>query len=111
MAQVRKFQSGGKTFKINGKTYNTSNSEDMKRLEEMTSNSEHGGIAQQILANVNDAAYNNTLNVYRTADGRVIMEGGLQNIADQYMSQGTQKATQRKDNAINNAFKRKSGKE
>lgn len=111
MAQVRKFQSGGKTFKINGKTYNTSNSEDMKRLEEMTSNSEYGGIAQQILANVNDAAYDNTLNVYRTSDGRVMMEGGLQNVADQYMSQGTQKATQRKDNAWNNTFKRKSGKD
>lgn len=111
MAQVRKFQSGGKTFKINGKTYNTSNSEDMKRLEEMTSNSEYGGIAQQILANVNDAAYDNTLNVYRTSDGRVMMEGGLQNVADQYMSQGTQKATQRKDNVINNTFKRRSGKE
>ena len=111
MAQVRKFQSGGKTFKINGKTYNTSNSEDMKRLEEMASNSEYGGIAQQILANVNDAAYDNTLNVYRTSDGRVMMEGGLQNVADQYMSQGTQKATQRKDNAINNTFKRRSGKE
>ena len=111
MAQVRKFQSGGKTFKINGKTYNTSNSEDMKRLEEMTSNSKSGGIAQQILANVNDAAYQNTLNVYRTADGRVVMEGGLQHIADQFMSEGTQKATQRKDNAINNTFKRKSGKE
>jgi hypothetical protein len=110
MAQVRKFQSGGKTFKINGKTYNTSNSEDMKRLEEMTSNSDSGGIAQQILANVNDAAYQNTLNVYRTADGRVIMEGGLQHIADQFMSEGTQKATQRKDNFINNAVKRKSGK-
>lgn len=111
MAQVRKFQSGGKTFKINGKTYNTSNSEDMKRLEEMASNSEYGGIAQQILANVNDAAYDNTLNVYRTSDGRVMMEGGLQNVADQYMSQGTQKATQRKDNAWNNTFKRRSGKE
>lgn len=111
MAQVRKFQSGGKTFKINGKTYNTSNSEDMKRLEEMASNSEYGGIAQQILANVNDAAYDNTLNVYRTSDGRVMMEGGLQNVADQYMSQGTQKATQRKDNVINNTFKRRSGKE
>lgn len=111
MAQVRKFQSGGKTFKINGKTYNTSNSEDMKRLEEMASNSEYGGIAQQILANVNDAAYDNTLNVYRTSDGRVMMEGGLQNVADQYMSQGTQKATQRKDNAWNNTFKRRSGKD
>ena len=111
MAQVRKFQSGGKTFKINGKTYNTSNSEDMKRLEEMSSNSEYGGIAQQILANVNDAAYDNTLNVYQTGDGRVIMEGGLQSVADKYMSQGTQKATQRKDNAFNNAFKRKSGKD
>ena len=111
MAQVRKFQSGGKTFKINGKTYNTSNSEDMKRLEEMASNSEYGGIAQQILANVNDAAYDNTLNVYRTSDGRVVMEGGLQNVADQYMSQGAQKATQRKDNAWNNTFKRKSGKD
>lgn len=111
MAQVKKFQKGGKTFKINGKTYNTSNSEDMKRLEEMTSNSDSGGIAQQILANVNDAAYQNTLNVYRTADGRVIMEGGLQHIADQFMSEGTQKATQRKDNFINNAVKRKSGKE
>ena len=111
MAQVRKFQSGGKTFKINGKTYNTSNSEDMKRLEEMSSNSEYGGIAQQILANVNDAAYDNTLNVYRTSDGRVMMEGGLQNVADQYMSQGTQKATQRKDNAWNNTFKRRSGKD
>ena len=111
MAQVRKFQSGGKTFKINGKTYNTSNSEDMKRLEEMTSNSEYGGIAQQILANVNDAAYDNTLNVYRTSDGRVMMEGDLQNVADQYMSRGTQKATQRKDNVINNTFKRRSGKE
>ena len=99
MAQVRKFQGGGKTFKINGKTYNTSNSEDMKRLEEMASNSEYGGLAQQILANVNDAAYDNTLNVYRTSDGRVMMEGDLQNVADQYMSQGTQKATQRKDNA------------
>lgn len=111
MAQVRKFQSGGKTFKINGKTYNTSNSEDMKRLEEMASNSEHGGIAQQILANVNDAAYDNTLNVYRTSDGRVMMEGGLQNVADQFMSEGIQKATQRKDNIINNAIKRRSGKE
>ena len=111
MAQVRKFQSGGKTFKINGKTYNTSNSEDMKRLEEMASNSEYGGIAQQILANVNDAAYDNTLNVYRTSDGRVMMEGGLQNVADQFMSEGTQKATQRKDNVFNNAFKRRSGKD
>lgn len=111
MAQVRKFQSGGKTFKINGKTYNTSNSEDMKRLEEMSSNSEYGGIAQQILANVNDAAYDNTLNVYRTSDGRVMMEGGLQNVADQFMSEGTQKATQRKDNIWNNIFKRQSGKE
>lgn len=111
MAQVRKFQSGGKTFKINGKTYNTSNSEDMKRLEEMASNSEYGGIAQQILANVNDAAYDNTLNVYRTSDGRVMMDGGLQHIADQYMSQGTQRATQRKDNVFNNTFKRRSGKE
>lgn len=111
MAQVRKFQSGGKTFKINGKTYNTSNSEDMKRLEEMASNSEYGGIAQQILANVNDAAYDNTLNVYRTSDGRVMMDGGLQHIADQYMSQGTQRATQRKDNVFNNTFKRRSGKD
>lgn len=111
MAQVRKFQSGGKTFKINGKTYNTSNSEDMKRLEEMASNSEYGGIAQQILANVNDAAYDNTLNVYRTSDGRVMMDGGLQHITDQYMSQGTQRATQRKDNVFNNTFKRRSGKE
>lgn len=111
MAQVRKFQGGGKTFKINGKTYNTSNSEDMKRLEEMASNSEYGGIAQQILANVNNAAYDNTLNVYRTSDGRVMMDGGLQHITDQYMSQGTQRATQRKDNVFNNTFKRRSGKE
>ena len=111
MAQVRKFQSGGKTFKINGKTYNTSNSEDMKRLEEMASNSEYGGIAQQILANVNDAAYDNTLNVYRTSDGRVMMDGGLQHITDQFMSQGTQRDTQRKDNVFNNTFKRRSGKE
>lgn len=111
MAQVRKFQSGGKTFKINGKTYNTSDEKVMKRLEEMASSSEHGGIAQQVLANINDAAYENTLDIHQTADGRYVMEGGLQSVADQFMSQETQKATKRKDNAINNAFKRKSGKE
>ena len=111
MAQVKKFQSGGKTFKINGKTYNTSNSDDMKRLEEMASDSNYGGIAQQILSDVNNANYDNSVNVYRTADGRVVYEGGLQETADQYMTKGTQKATQRKDNAINNAFKRRSGKE
>lgn len=111
MAQVKKFQKGGKTFKINGQTYNTSNSEDMKILQDMASNPEYGGIAQQILANVNDAAYNNTLNVYRTSDGRVVMDGSLQDVNDQYMKQGTQKSVQRKDNAVNNAFKRRSGKD
>lgn len=108
MAQVRKFQDGGKTFTLGGYTFNTNNAEDMKMLEEMASNSTYGGIAQSVLDNVRNGSYANTLKMYRTADGRVVMEGGLQDVADQHLSSGTQKALQRKDTYINNLFKRQS---
>ena len=111
MAQVRKFQDGGKTFTLGGYTFNTNNAEDMKMLEEMASNSTYGGIAQSVLDNVRNGSYANTLKMYRTADGRVVMEGGLQDVADQHLSSGTQKALQRKDTYINNLFKRQSAKD
>jgi hypothetical protein len=97
MAQVRKFQDGGKTFNLVGYTFNTDNAEDIKMLEEMASDSTYGGIAQSVLDNVRNGSYANTLKMYRTADGRVVMEGGLQDVADQHLSSGTQKALQRKD--------------
>lgn len=111
MAQVKKFQNGGKTFKIAGYTFNTNNKDDMKMLQELASDSTYGGIAQGILDNVNDNSYANTLNAYRTADGRVVMEGELQHIKDKHMSEGVQKATSRKDTWLNNTFKRRSAKE
>lgn len=100
MAQVRKMQKGGKTFKLAGYTFDTSNKEDMKLLQELSTDPRFGGIAQGVLDNVNDAAYTNTLNAYRTADGRVVMEGELQHVKDKHMSAGTQKATSRKDTAF-----------
>ena len=100
MAQVKKFQNGGKTFKLAGYTFNTNNKEDMDMLAAMASDSKYGGIAQSVLDNVNDSDYTNTLNAYRTSDGRVVMEGELQKIKDKHMSSGTQKATSRKDNAF-----------
>ena len=111
MAQVKKFQNGGKTFKLAGYTFNTNNKEDMDMLAAMASDSKYGGIAQSVLDNVNDSDYTNTLNAYRTSDGRVVMEGELQKIKDKHMSSGTQKATSRKDNAFWNTVKRQSGKE
>lgn len=111
MAQVRKFQDGGKTFTLGGYTFNTDNAEDMKMLEDMASDSTYGGIAQSVLDNVRNGSYANTLKMYRTADGRVVMEGGLQDVADQHLSSGTQKALQRKDTYINNLFKRQSAKD
>jgi hypothetical protein len=111
MAQVRKFQDGGKTFTLGGYTFNTDNAEDMKMLEDMASDSTYGGIAQSVLDNVRNGSYADTLKMYRTADGRVVMEGGLQNVTDQHLSSGTQKALQRKDTYINNLFKRQSAKD
>lgn len=111
MAQVRKFQDGGKTFTLGGYTFNTDNAEDMEMLEDMASDSTYGGIAQSVLDNVRNRSYANTLKMYRTADGRVVMEGGLQNVTDQHLSSGTQKALQRKDTYINNLFKRQSAKD
>ena len=100
MAQVRKFNTGGKTFKLAGYTFNTNNKEDMDMLTAMASDSKYGGIAQSILDNVNDSNYANSLNAYRTSDGRVVMEGELQKIKDSHMSSGTQKALSRKNNVF-----------
>ena len=111
MAQVRKFNTGGKTFKLAGYTFNTNNKEDMDMLTSLTSDSKYGGIAQSILDNVNDSNYANSLNAYRTSDGRVVMEGELQKIKDAHMSSGTQKALSRKNNVFWNTVKRQSGKE
>lgn len=111
MAQVRKFQDGGKTFTLGGYTFNTDNAEDMEMLEDMASDSTYGGIAQSVLDNVRNGSYADTLKMYRTADGRVVMEGGLQNVTDQHLSSGTQRALQRKDTYINNLFKRQSAKD
>lgn len=104
MAQVRKFDVGGKTVDIGGYTFNTNNKEDMKILQELAS--QHGGVGQEVLDNVNHSGYSNTLKAYLTSDGRVMVEGSLSDVKNDHMSKKMQKATSREDNFINNLFAR-----
>ena len=92
MAQVRKFNTGGKTFKINGQTLNTSNAEDMKRLQDMIGDANHGGFAQFVLDSVNDGDYAGDLDVSLTADGKVNVIGGTQAARDKHLSNKAQRA-------------------
>lgn len=95
MSQVRKFNTGGKAFKINGKTYNTGNVDDMKMLEDMAQSSSYGGVAQFVLDNVNHDSYNGDLDISRTADGNITVNGGLKEVQDKHMSKQVQKSAAR----------------
>ena len=92
MAQVKKFQNGGKTLKINGQTLNTGNAEDMKRLQAMIGDANHGGFAQFVLDSVNDDDYAGDLDVSLTADGKVNVSGGTQAARDKHLSKYAQKS-------------------
>lgn len=92
MAQVKKFQNGGKTFKINGQTLNTANADDMKRLQDMIGDSNHGGFAQFVLDSVNDNDYAGDLDVSLTADGKVNVSGGTQAARDKHLTKYAQKS-------------------
>lgn len=106
MAQVRKFQGGGKTAEIGGYTINTNNEKDMELLRSMAAmNPKYAGTVQNILDNINHSGYNNTYKMYVTADNRFVEEGAVEDVKDKHMTQRVQRATSRKDTPINNMFK------
>ena len=94
MAQVKKFQGGGKTAEIGGYTINTNNEKDMELLRSMAAtNPKYAGTVQNILDNINHSGYNNTYKMYVTADNRFVEEGAVEDVKDKHMTQRVQRAT------------------
>jgi len=98
MAQVRKFNTGGKTVKIGGYTVDSNNKEDIELLESMSMNPEYGGLARSVLSHLTNPGYNNTYEMYVTQDGRFVTSGELQEEKDKYMNKRLQKSTSKKPN-------------
>jgi hypothetical protein len=106
MAQVRKFNTGGKTVQIGGYTIDANNEKDMNLLRSMAAmNPAYAGRVQHIIDTMNHDGYGNTYKMYISDDGRYIEEGDVKEVKDKHVTQRVQKATSRKDTPINNLFK------